>query len=100
MGGAVPAVREWRKEENLTVDEWCAISRTSRFHAYRMIKAKKIPAFQNGEAYRIPVRWARAQLGEIEDETYTRLEAEKPGEPEAERRVGPPKRGRPRREAA
>jgi excisionase family DNA binding protein len=74
MGGVVPAVRDWRKAETITVDEWCGIARTSRFHVYRLIKAKKIPAFQSGEAYRIPVRWARQQLGEIEKNA----EGEKP----------------------
>jgi len=85
MGGAVPGVRDWRKEETLTVDEWCTISRTSRFHAYRLIKAKKIPAFQNGEAYRIPVRWVRQQLGEIEKD---KAEIERPVETRITRRRG------------
>jgi excisionase family DNA binding protein len=91
-GRTVPAVGDWRKAETLTVDEWCAISRTSRFHVYRKIKADEIPAFQTGDSYRIPVRWARVQLGEIKDDAYAKLEPDRPIESKSE----PPRRGRGR----
>lgn len=86
-GRAVPPVEDWRKAEAITVDEWCGISRTSRFHAYRLIKAKKIPAFQSGDAWRIPTRWARVQLGEIKDDAYAANRATE---------VEPPRKGRGR----
>jgi hypothetical protein len=90
-GRSVPALGDWRKQETITADEWCAIARTSRFTVYRHLKDKLIPGFQVGDSWRIPVRWARMQLGEIEAEAET----EEPAPP-----VVPPvvrKRGRPRK---
>jgi hypothetical protein len=83
--------------ETITVDEWCAIARSTRFTVYRHLKAGLIPGFQAGDSWRIPTRWARVQLGEIKDLAYTRLEPETPAklEPDTQK---PPKRGRPRKQ--
>jgi hypothetical protein len=94
----VPTLGDWRKEETITADEWCSIGRTSRFTVYRQLKARTIPGFQIGDAWRIPTRWARVQLGEIEDPAYTRALPEEPAEPVAQPVVR--KRGRPRKAQA
>jgi hypothetical protein len=69
--------------------------RTSRFTVYRQLKARTIPGFQIGDAWRIPTKWARVQLGEIEDPAYTKAVPEEPAEPVAQPAVR--KRGRPRK---
>jgi hypothetical protein len=86
--------------ETITADEWCAIARTSRFTVYRHLRAKLIPAFQSGDSWRIPTRWARVQLGEIDDPAYTKLEAGQQAEAEPDPEQKPKKRGRSVRRTA